>query len=181
MVTSEKKWEHLNDHLPYELLMLRYTYQQLHKQQLQLNWNVYLETLAVHARNLYYFLTSKAKNLKANDFDTEYKHKGHLTLTGTMQKLQSQVLHLGKERSSDPEKKTNTDHADRLYQWIEKEMSRFLASLSPEDRIHWRGDGADLDKVYNRLVEIHQCPMPTTSHPLVTVSSFHSPQLPVTK
>jgi hypothetical protein len=51
--------EHLEEHIPYELLMLRFTLGKLRTEKHPLAWNGMLESFAVHARNLYCFLINK--------------------------------------------------------------------------------------------------------------------------
>jgi len=55
---DEKQKAYLQEHLPYELKMLRYTYGQLLQKQHCLSWNAHFESFAVHARNLVNFLTN---------------------------------------------------------------------------------------------------------------------------
>jgi hypothetical protein len=51
----EKLIKHLRESLPYELRMLRHTHRQLSHEQNQLDWNAFLESFAIHARNLMEF------------------------------------------------------------------------------------------------------------------------------
>jgi hypothetical protein len=145
---SAEKIRHLEEHLPYELLMLRYTHQQLFAPQHQLDFNCYLECFVIHARILYNFLTNEqdARNFKATDFGQSYQPLPHNELSGAMFKLNSQILHFAKCRPNQPEKKFNTARVDKIHKWIEREISRFVKELSPEYRSHWNDDHADLEK-----------------------------------
>ena len=147
--SSEKsvaKIRHLKEHLPYELLMLRYTHKQLTEQNHKLNFNCYLECFGIHARLLLAFLTNQKgngnNNFIASDF-AKYRPISHDELRGVTQRVNSQILHLGKKRPSQPEEKFNTADADNILKWIETAILRFLDALSPEYRSHWNEDGAD--------------------------------------
>jgi hypothetical protein len=56
---TDNQIEHLEEHVPYELLMLRFTLGKLRTEKHPLAWNAMLESFAVHARNLYSFLANK--------------------------------------------------------------------------------------------------------------------------
>ena len=56
MSSRQQKVMHLGDHLPYELLMLRHSYQRTFEDRYPLDWNASYEAFAVHARNLFDFL-----------------------------------------------------------------------------------------------------------------------------
>lgn len=127
----------LGDHLPYELKMLRHTYAQMLKPQFYLDWNAFYESFAVHARNLANFLTNDdRKNFKACDFVQNFKaRKGNLAKITSM--LDMQVFHLVKDRPVTNTGKFNTEHAKKVLDWIEDEMTNFLARLSAEDKKLW--------------------------------------------
>jgi len=60
-MNERERW--LQQHLSYELLMLRHTHKQLHQVRIdsvhnQLVWNANFGAFAVYARNLYLFLTN---------------------------------------------------------------------------------------------------------------------------
>jgi hypothetical protein len=147
MTSKTKLQDHLADHLPYELAMLRYTRDQLTRPHGQLDWNAYFESFIVHGRNLYHFLTSDddARNMKADDYETAYLpiEKERQKLQGTLIKLHEQVLHLAKRRPTDPREKFNRTHAEKLQAWIEDEMKRFLDCLNSDYRQCWDADRAD--------------------------------------
>ncbi|SRR5208282_4832603 len=131
MITTEQS-DYLQEHLPYMLKMLRYTYGQMRQQQHYLSWNAHFESFAVHARNLTNFLTNSDKgNFKAADFVTDYKaRKGDLS--GPMSRLGDQVFHLAKRRPTEVVAKFNTDHAKDVSDWIETNFADFLTKLKPE-------------------------------------------------
>jgi hypothetical protein len=88
---SEKLITHLREHIPYELLMLRHTHRQLSQVDGQLDRNAFLEAFAVHARNLFNFLTNRedSRNLKASDFKSAYKRPAHQKLRGSLSRCPS--------------------------------------------------------------------------------------------
>jgi hypothetical protein len=60
-----------------------------------------------------------------------------------MQRLNSQIMHLGKRRPSEAERKFSTEDAGKILGWVEQEKPRFLKALSPEARAHWNEDRSD--------------------------------------
>ncbi len=70
MTAPDQKLEHLREHLPYELLMLRHTYDRINGNRYTLDWNAYYESFTIHARNLLDFLNNEGtgNNLKAKEF-----------------------------------------------------------------------------------------------------------------
>jgi len=139
--------EHLADHLPYELLMLRYTMAEIRKPQSTLLWNALFESFGVHARNLYDFLTNGAdsRSLMAKDFNDSLKvDKGDVS--GKMDRLRSEVLHLGKRRKGTQAEKIDLSDAEAVFGWIEAGMATFIASLG-EYIAYWDANRADPSKV----------------------------------
>jgi hypothetical protein len=144
--------------------MLRYTDRQISAHHRRLAFNCYLECFAIHTRVLYKFLTKDedSRNFEAKDFVGSYKPLSHTQLTGAMDKLNRQILHLAKSRANQPEEKFNTAHVEEIHQWIERAISRFVGALSPEFRSHWKEDRADLVKF---IPEIGFGPRNVTSMP----------------
>jgi len=95
------------------------------------------------------FLTDDggSNNFKASDFVSDYKSPAHQGLVGMMQRLHFKILRLGKSRPRDCAKKFNTADADKLCEWIEAAMARFLSLLSPEYRAHWNEELTHLPKL----------------------------------
>jgi len=150
MSGDAKKTAHLKEHLPYEIRMLRYTLGELTKRRSHvLEWNVYFESFAVHARNLYDFLTNSddSRNFKAKDFIDQFATLKTDQTKGTFEKLNSQVFHLGKSRPTNQTEKANRDHAKKVASWIEKEFNRFVDGLAPRYRSEWDWDNADPSKI----------------------------------
>ena len=67
---SDRLQAYLEDHLAYEVLMLRHALTKITTFQHPLEWNAYFESFVVHARNLYAFLTNDddSRTFKARDF-----------------------------------------------------------------------------------------------------------------
>jgi hypothetical protein len=119
VTTEQQKHDYLDEHLPYMLKMLRYTYGQMLQRQHYLSWNAHFESFAVHARNLVNLLTNGDKgNIKAKDFAENFRARIG-DASGAMSKLDQQVFHLAKERPKNAVDKFNTEHAKAVYDWIE--------------------------------------------------------------
>jgi hypothetical protein len=130
--------QHLDDHLPYERMMLEYTLQKITAGGSQCEWNVHYESFAVHARNLYYFLTNgDGTNAKAYEFVPGFKADRTATTIAIFPKLSAQVLHLSPSRPTEAEKKVQLDDAKKFHAWIVLNFSKFVEALSPELRSHW--------------------------------------------
>jgi hypothetical protein len=118
------------------LKMLRYTHGQMLQQQHYLSWNAHFESCAVHARNLVDFLSNggDTRNFKAREFARDYQaRKGDLQ--GPINKLNEQVFHLAKKRPRAVVGKFNTEHAQEVRDWIEKNFDDFLNQLGEERRL----------------------------------------------
>jgi len=74
MAMKTEQRDYLQEHLPYMLKMLRYTYGQMLQEQHYLSWNAHFESFSIHARNLTRFLSNKDRgNFKAAEFVKDYK------------------------------------------------------------------------------------------------------------
>jgi hypothetical protein len=106
----------LKEHLPYELMMMRYCLRRLKQvpQPFFLDWNAALGAFCVSAGNLAAFVTNHEgqNNFRACDFVEEFRsRKGDLD--NTFRKMEPHVFHLGKSRPTDeqPKEKFNVDDA----------------------------------------------------------------------
>lgn len=124
---------YLREHLPYELLMLRYTGQRLLENLSPLNWNAHYESFVVHARNLYKFLTND-EDVQAGAFARDFRARRPGFPT---QKLNAQVLHLSAGRPIASEEKLQTSDVQACLQWIESEFAKFLVALPPSLSVQW--------------------------------------------
>ena len=138
MPTPKTKAKYLKEHLTYEVLMLRYTYQRLHVTR-NLQWNAMYESFVIHARNLHDFLTSRPStykskryrlpNYKASDFST-FVPKTPSNMKHTYDRMHSQVLHLGAERPYSHRRKIKLQReVKKIYDWLEREVTSFKSTL----------------------------------------------------
>lgn len=128
------KTDYLQEHLPYMLKMLRYTYGQMLQAQHYLSWNAHFESFSIHARNLTRFLSNNDKgNAKAAEFVKDYKARIG-DVSGPMSRLQNQVFHLAKQRPKDVVAKFDTEDAKAVSGWIEDNFKDFLSKLPRELR-----------------------------------------------
>jgi hypothetical protein len=136
--TEKEMFDYLDEHLPYMLKMLRYTFGQIKKDQWYLDWNAYFESFAVNARNLVEFLTNGDKgNMKATYFILGGFHRAKNesnknNITNLMKALDEQVFHLGSGRPREQSLKFGREAVGRVYPWIEKYMKEFVDAL-PKD------------------------------------------------
>jgi hypothetical protein len=133
--------EHLEEHIPYEVLMLRFTLGKLRTEKDPLAWNAMLESFAVHARNLYWFLTNKRNHQEdhvACEFAENYMVPNASDMTGPFQRLNQQVMHLGRQRKKVNADKFQTHHAEKVSNWIERAMLKFRDALAPEVRHNFK-------------------------------------------
>jgi hypothetical protein len=131
VVIDQERRNYLDEHLPYMLKMLRYTYGQMLQQQHYLSWNAHFESFAVHARNLVKFLTNgDTGNFQATQFVRGGYRARHDEIKGAMQKLEAQVFHLAKKRPREAIGKFSTEpDAENVRAWIEQNFSEFLSKL----------------------------------------------------
>ena len=144
-MTEDEKNEYIREHPTYELLMARYTYGMMSVPQHQLLWNALFEAFSVHVRALYAFLKNEKdqRNAEARDFNDKFKVKDAQSVRGALDKLNRQVLHLGKLRTSNMSEKVDLSQAARILNWIEARVSDFVAELSEKYKEHWLPDRAD--------------------------------------
>jgi hypothetical protein len=77
MADHLQKAEYLEEHIPYMVKMLRYTYGQMQQEQHYLTWNAHFESFAIHARNLVNLLTNNdTGNMKAHNFINGFRARG---------------------------------------------------------------------------------------------------------
>jgi hypothetical protein len=131
--------EYLNKSLKYELLMLRYTLPKIKAPPCQMELNAYFESFVVHARNLYQFLTNEGRgnDAGAREFASHFKANKTNDTISLFAKILPQILHLGRNRPSDPSKQANVDGAQKWSDWIEKNFKAFIDALGPEYAWDW--------------------------------------------
>ena len=132
--------ELLSDHLPYELLMLRYTFREIHLTQPALRWNALFESFAAHARSLHEFLTGKSdnRNVHATDLVPDFKPSKPDRVRGKVDALNQKILHLGTTRSAAQNDKINLGDAKVLFDWLEANVEALIQRLPNVERKNWK-------------------------------------------
>ena len=144
MLNPNEKKEMLEDHLPYELMMLKFTFAKMSEAREQLDYNAYYEAFVVHARNLYWFLTNDDKsNAHACEFVLGFKASKTNATISTFQDLHRQVLHIGKGRKTNREQKVQYDEAKDVFDWIILNSDVFIGRLDSTDLANFRSDRAE--------------------------------------
>jgi hypothetical protein len=141
--------EYLREHLFYELMMLRYTLGRIQHVKSQVLWNALFESFGMHARNLYAFLRNERdhRNVIASDFVDQFNCGRENKIAGTMDRLNQQLLHLGRRRHQSGPQKLDTSDAIKVAEWIEKMLKKFSKELKEPYLKDWKPDDADLSEI----------------------------------
>ena len=134
MADDSTKRDYLDEHLPYMLKMVRFTYGRIQQEPCYLAWNAYFESFCVNARNLVVFLTNGddgRNNFKASEFADGFRARLG-DLSGPNQELNKQVFHLDKKRPAQSSGKFDTADAKKVLDWIEENFAAFLGRLPPD-------------------------------------------------
>ncbi len=148
MVTEQQKIVYLEGRISYELVMLSYSFMRVltlrpSTSEERLDFNAFLESFGVHARNLVEFLSKKCRsdNLDASDYVPDFEAPDQTRLKWPLLKLEKQVLRVTSLRPTDPQKKFDADDARELYAWIVPAVLKFQGGLSPQYRARLNGLG----------------------------------------
>jgi len=130
---------YLNEHVRYEFLMLQYTREQLEKTLSDNDWNAMFAAFNVSARNLYDFLSNNSTRnemqvLDYNEYRNTERRYSNPDITGTLQKLNAQCLHLGKQRFKEYDKKVNFEKGLEVFNWAAASMRDFLNTFEDDFR-----------------------------------------------
>lgn len=140
MASKSEKLDWLREHLHYELAMLLHTYGKICDLRQSLDRCAFYESFVVHARNLYAFLTNEKdqRNYRADEFVDGFTAKSD-ELHGKIQRMNTQVQHMGKARvgDDDPGNKVTTLDCEAVARWVEKHLQRFLDLLQAPYRQVW--------------------------------------------
>jgi hypothetical protein len=139
MATSEDLSNWLNEHYRYELLMLRYTHQRVHRASDQLEWNAYFESCAMHARNLRDFYCNKGQSnsRKASAYGAADIAKAGEE-SGAFVKINEQIDHPSTNRAFSVEDgKLTIDRLDEIVAWLEKKHRLFIAKCETSLKDGW--------------------------------------------
>jgi hypothetical protein len=139
MASTAQKSEFLQEHLRYEVMMLRHTYGRLLTTTNQLDWNAFFVAFSTHARSLFDFLTDStdSRSFKASDFVDDFSLPDPTRIRQKVRRLDPQVLHTGKSRKKEADQKFNLHDATAVFNWIEKGFSKFQEKLPADFAKDW--------------------------------------------
>jgi len=148
-MTESELTEYFNEHVLYELLMLRFSKQSLEKGGAQLYWNAMFSAFNVSARNLYDFLNNRGKggNVDVKAYALYRKDTTRDSTSGvstTLDLLNAQCFHMGEKRLHEPEKKIKLDRIRDVFSWVESNIRELLESFKDEFRAKLKPEAADL-------------------------------------
>jgi hypothetical protein len=149
-MTEPELVDYFNEHVLYELLMLRYSKQCLEKGGTQLHWNAMFSAFNVSARNLYDFLNNKGRggsvDVKAYDlYRKDTTRDSTSGISKTMELLNAQCFHMSEKRFSDTDKKIKLDRIRETFEWIESNIGNLLKSFKDDFLAELKPERADLD------------------------------------
>jgi hypothetical protein len=138
-MTKEELIEYFNEHILYELLMLRYAKLRLTNGQTQILWNAMFATFNVSARNLYEFLNNKGSKNEVNVHDYQEYYGDFVRhaisdITGTLQLINEQCFHMGVKRPKVPDKKVNMSRIQTMFDWIESNIDALISNFDDDFR-----------------------------------------------
>jgi hypothetical protein len=138
MATEQQKIAYLEERISYELVMLNYSFMRVltsrpSVSEKQLDFNAYLESFGVHARNLVDFLSEKSRSdcCNASDYVANFEAPDQAQLQQPLLRLEKQVLRVTSLRATDPQEKFDADDARELYAWIVPATLKFQGELDP--------------------------------------------------
>jgi hypothetical protein len=141
MASEQEKITYLAEHVSYELAMLNYTLMRLltsrpSTAQEQLDFNAYLESFGVHARNLVEFLSKKShdNDRNASDYSPDFEARDQDRPKRSLLTLEKQILRVTALRATDPQERFNVEDARELYAWIVPTILSFHDELCPSYR-----------------------------------------------
>lgn len=146
-MTRDELIAYFNEHVLYEVLMLRYTRNHLRSSPHQLVWNANFAAFNVSARNLYDYLNNKGGKNEVNvhaylPYAKTFRISPISEITGTLQKINEQVFHMGRKRPKDTGKVT-LDRVEVVFQWAQSNMVSLAASFDEDFRKEIPMDRAD--------------------------------------
>lgn len=154
--------------------MLRYTMEKVQSLPAGNDWNAHFESFCTHARLLRDFVTNDkdSRNFKAKEFVDGCKDEpvpSHIVTI--MQKIDSQVFHPGKRRSSKQEEKVYDSKVRQVYDWLETAIARFESTLEEPYKSVWTATLVAEDHRHSLLKKLDR-QQPTT------LWLFQPPSLP---
>jgi len=141
MASEAEKIAFLEERIGYELAMLNYTFMRLvtarpSTAEEQLDRNAFLESFAIHARNLVNFLSpeSQAEEPRAADYVATFETPDRSRVQRPLLRLERQILTIIASQTTEPKEKFNIESARELYTWIVPAILRFEERLAPKYR-----------------------------------------------
>jgi hypothetical protein len=149
MANEQEKIAYLTERVSYEVVMLNYTFMRLltsrpSTPEEQLDFNTYLESFGVHARNLVAFLSEKSPGeyRNASDYVPDFEAPDQTGLQQVLCRLEKQILQVTALSATDPQEKFTVGDARALYAWIVPAILRFQGKLGPSYRASLDTHGA---------------------------------------
>jgi hypothetical protein len=149
-MTTISKDEFIREHLPYELMMLRYTHKRLLESPRKLDENALIESFAVHGRNLldFLYLPADSKSYWAADFCDIWLKQRFDKATGIIYgTMHDQILHMGQKRVVTDSGKFGPAERVLIRDKIEIGFTKFVPAIKTEYRALWNADLADPTKM----------------------------------
>jgi hypothetical protein len=150
MTDAEFLIDYFNEHVFYELLMLRYSKQCLEETKDQYLWNAMFAAFNVSARNLYDFLNNngnRGTDVNVDDyklFRRDTHRDSTSDVTGTLGLLHAQCLHMGKKRTKESDKKINRVRIETVSDWVQSNMDNLLKTFNDDFGSKLRPEWADV-------------------------------------
>jgi hypothetical protein len=117
--------------------MLEQTYEQLKGARPGVCRNAFIESFCIHARNLIEFYRGKGE-VNAGHFTADGIYKPKFVAANSRalgnslyDKLNQQVAHMTKDRTTDPKKKIGSNDRERIMEALRKETASFLVLMNP--------------------------------------------------
>jgi hypothetical protein len=157
-MTDAELVDYFNEHVFYELLMLRHSKQCIQKADTQIIWNTMFAAFNVSARNLYDFLNNKGDrqtDVNVDDYKllrTDTRRGSISDVQGTLQMLNAQCFHMGNQRSKEVDKKVSLDRIRTMSAWVVSNMDDLLKSFRDDFRSKLRPEWAGLVDHKSRMV-----------------------------
>jgi hypothetical protein len=126
-MTRPQLIEFFNEHVRYELFIMRHTSEQLESDKLnQLDWNIMFSAFNVSARNIYEFLRGKKGNVcvtQYRPFCRQFQHSDIDDVRTLAEDLNAQCFHMGEDRKMPANGKVTIAKIQTLARWLESNMS----------------------------------------------------------
>jgi hypothetical protein len=153
-VTSKQMGDIIDEHLPYEVQMLNFTFAALCTGPNvlgQLPINAFLESFCIHARNLIDFFAEQGTSAKRSAGAKHYIGASWRAFDGKNVKsepfygrLNNQIAHITYSREKDPTKKIGGSDITRIKQLLDAEVKRFVDVLPSKWRPIWNASAAKM-------------------------------------